>query len=84
LKSQQENRPLKGNSKSFQFKYDYRTQKRTTESSLFESIDYALFNTVNGQKAETITTLDLTAIGAVQITFDGKLSSNSFTFHLLT
>jgi hypothetical protein len=47
-------------------------------------MDYMLFNNVNGQKAETITTLDLTAIGAVQITFDGKILINSFTFHLLT
>jgi hypothetical protein len=84
LKAQQENRPLKGNSKSFQFKYDYQTYKKTTQSTLFESIDYVLFNNVNEQKAETITTLDLTAIGAVQITFDGKILINSFTFHLLT
>jgi len=68
LKALEEERPLNGNAKSISFAYNHHNWRNTAESSSFDvSVGYGVFNAKVGRSKETITGLDLTAIGGVEI-----------------
>lgn len=68
LKAQEEERPMNGNAKSISFNYNHHNWRNTQESSSFSvSAGYGLFTANVGHTKETITGLDLTAIGGIEI-----------------
>jgi len=70
LKSQMENRPLVGQSKSMSFKYDYHNWKNTMETVRWQTTKGKwIFKKKINHEQTTVTTMDITNFGGVEIAF---------------
>jgi hypothetical protein len=70
LMARDENRPMKAQSKSLSFSYNFHNWKDTKESANYQGTHgLRIIQTTGNQDSHTATSLDLTAIGGVNIKF---------------